>query len=214
MIDLETAGATHFWLHTVTQTDIQPAQIMGTQSVTCIVKLKYKAFYSLSLSPLCVCVCVCLDELPPTLTEIVNNSLLSGYFPSVLKMSLLNLFYRNLLLTRTISRTIAPYQICLYCSKSLKNLFSSNFLQSWTPTVCFARPSLLIVHAIVVKQHYWKWPMTFCMLWIVEICVLIFLQHSIPLITPSSCKDWKCCVASLEPPWCGLSRNCQIERRL
>ena len=116
----------------------------------------------------------CLDDLLPALFQIVNDSLLSGSFPSVFKHALLSLFSENVFLTTTTLRAVV--QSCPWVFIPVHSHWGNSSvavlrLLEFPRIFISALPSLLIVHVTAPRQLHAKWLLTFCLLWMVVMCL-------------------------------------------
>ena len=121
----------------------------------------------------------CLDDLLPALFQIVNDSLLSGSFPSVFKHALLSLFSEKVFLTTTTLRAVVqscPFFSSFFSPIPLHSHWGNSSvavlrLLEFPRISISALPSLLIAYVTAPRQLHAKWLLTFCLLWMVVICL-------------------------------------------
>ena len=72
----------------------------------------------------------CIDEVVPAVTHVVNESFLSGTFPSMFKTAIVKPLLKKSSLDQNDLKMIVQYPICPFFLKLLKNSFCLNSLKS------------------------------------------------------------------------------------
>ena len=152
-----------------------------------------------------------LGDLLPALSQIVNDSLLSGSFPSVFKHAIL---FRPLLKKSTLDHntlvTTVKSKTFPSCPQSLRKSSAAAFRLFQFPWLTFsALPSLLTIHVTALRWLYSKWLTGFGLLWMVVMCpsrpFSICLLLSILSTIIFSSTDFNLSMVFLAPFFNGLS---------
>ena len=181
--------------------------ILKSQPMTC------------SVDPIPSSLCVdCLDHFLSTLTQIVDDSLLSGSFPSVFKHAVGKSLLKKPTLDHNNLKNYRPVSNLLFLSKLIKKIVLQQLFAYLNSHDLLCPSSLLTVHVTALRRLYSKLLTIFCVLRKMVMCpswpFLIWLLLSILSTTVFSYADFNLSMAFLAQFFRGLSLTLLVGLRL